>query len=230
MNTNKVIGISIGIIIFTTLFVGIFFTSISPLHISFPKSTHSHFRLQIWHHGEQINFSDETFQTPYNPLVCDQNITETPIHFHDSQKEIVHLHWKGITGYDVLKNYGWNNNAFNLMKTIQGIRFDEFPHIHVVHSQKSVLPEVKDDEDVFIFIKRGESISTLTLKEFLKTHLESYFMEEYKTKNNMQEHMIPDNTPLGDVLILIQSNAPTNEEVQQYLSNFHEEMSRSCNG
>lgn len=80
----------------------------SPAAIREPKLEHYHFRMQILVNGKAENFGSKAYQTGYSKDQCNADLPEQPIHFHDNKDQFVHIHWNGMTGGMVMKYYGWN--------------------------------------------------------------------------------------------------------------------------
>lgn len=90
------------------LFYSLLVYGATPENIRNPEFEHLHFRMQLFIDGKYVDFSQPEFQEEYVKGTCTTDLTETPIHFHDGVDQLVHIHWKGITGGQVLKYYGLN--------------------------------------------------------------------------------------------------------------------------
>lgn len=103
---NIIIGLSI-ILLIPVAYGGYVFAS-SPSVIRNPKIEHYHFRMQVLVDGNAENFAEQKYQTGYAKDQCNAALPEQPIHFHDNKDQFTHIHWEGMTGGMVMKYYGWN--------------------------------------------------------------------------------------------------------------------------
>src|SRR5688500_6219982 len=108
MNKTRLAISILSLIFFGLAAFAAFVYTTTPANIRSPKSTHYHFRLQLLVDGQAVKFDEHPYQTPYDPNSCSAEITESPIHFHDNKDQFVHIHWKGVTGGQLFKHYGWN--------------------------------------------------------------------------------------------------------------------------
>lgn len=145
----------------------------SPANIRNPQMDHLHFRMQIVVNGKQVDFSKVAFQTPYEKGQCSADLSKEPIHFHDGKSQFVHIHWKDITGGQVLKNYGWN--MIGGPDNVLGYRMDDLPKVGKVPIHGNVLPELPKDAKIWVYTGNEQSYDKRPLDAFTKEKLERFF-------------------------------------------------------
>jgi hypothetical protein len=125
---TMVLRLVVGLLLLAVVVGGVWLAAayaFSPAAIRHPARTHFHFRLQVINGGTPVNFAEDKFQTPFDTDNCSAALTREPIHFHDQLDQFVHIHWAGMTGGLLLKNYGWN--FISGPDDTLGYRFDQFP-------------------------------------------------------------------------------------------------------
>lgn len=162
-----------------------FYTAVfvlTPTHIRDPKPEHLHFRMQIIVEGNQPNFAEDKFQEAYTPGACSFDITETPIHFHDGKDQIVHIHWKNITGGQVLKYYGIDLVENPLMTSTLGFSYEEKNQIIPKNNQiwgrmfGDTDKKIKSDElKMYIYTGEKDNFTKKDNNNFLNKTLEDFF-------------------------------------------------------
>jgi len=167
---------------------------LTPSHIRDPKPEHLHFRMQLIIENNYVNFGEDKYQEPYTPGACSFDITETPIHFHDGKDQIVHIHWKNITGGQVLKYYGIDLVENPLMTSTLGFSFEDKNQI--IPKNNKIWGRLFGDTekkiksgDLKMFIYRGEK-DNFTKKnndDFLNKNLEDFF----ETRSLVSYHKTP---------------------------------------
>jgi hypothetical protein len=169
----------------------------TPYNIANPQIDHYHFRFQYIYHGTGENFSDSKYQTPYTKDICDGGITNSPVHFHDQKDQLVHIHWRGMTGGEFLKIYGVN--TIGGVGGYLGARFDKLfnwpPHIIPVANFGDTLPKPQSDDTWYIYTgdatgyqkKTFEDFKTKTIEEFIGTDstVRKQFEENEKSKTSL---------------------------------------------
>jgi hypothetical protein len=119
----KYILVALLIIVISTLFgVGTVYLT-TPTSLAFPKKDHYHFRAQVIINNQVVDFSESKFQAPLVQGLCDGTLSKEPFHFHDGEKQTVHVHWQGVTGGQWLKYYGLN--LIDTSNASLGIRLDK---------------------------------------------------------------------------------------------------------
>jgi len=161
------------ILIFTSSFYLITRVFSTPA-INYPKTTHFHFRQSITLNGKEINFSEDKFQVPVTGVGCDIKLAEEPIHFHDKNGQFVHVHWEGITGGQVLKNYGIN--YIGGLDDSLGFRLDNghFLQNLKVHGQFFNKNEYSN-KNLYIYVGKSDDFSKKEKNDFLHKPLSEFF-------------------------------------------------------
>lgn len=147
--------------------------AVSPESIRNPKLEHAHLRMSLIVDGQEVNFGEDTFQQEYNKDTCSAELPKTPIHFHDSKNQFVHLHWKGMTGGMVLKYYGWNK--IGGQDDSLGYRLDELPSVKAVKIFGNVLPTYPKDAKLWVYSGDDNSYKERSADDFLKQDFETFF-------------------------------------------------------
>lgn len=147
--------------------------AISPNVIRRPKLEHYHFRMQILLNGQAENFADQKYQEGYSKDQCNANLPEQPIHFHDQKDQFVHIHWEGITGGMVLKNYGWN--FIGGLKTTLGYKMDKLAKPQNVHIHGNNLPKIPKDYKIYVYSGDEHSHKAREFNDFKNQDLETFF-------------------------------------------------------
>ncbi len=144
-----------------------------------PTFTHHHFRMQLIIDGEKVNFGEDRFQEPTpGGNVCNSGLTETPAHFHDNKDQIVHIHWGGITGGQVLKYYGLNligGNDDHLGYQFEDAVYQKRININGRHFGDLQEEIIKREKDLFVYKGDENSYIKVEPEEFLDKTLEDFF-------------------------------------------------------
>lgn len=155
------------------IYYGYLYTS-TPAHMRSPILEHYHFRTQIIVGGEEVDFSSHEFQEEYDASSCSVELTGQPIDFHDEDGQMTHIHWKGVTGGEFLKYYGWN--LIGGRDDSLGTRFDQgMMRMHNIPIKDQLLPDVADNFDYYIYIGDEYEYEQKNWDEFLSADLEDFF-------------------------------------------------------
>lgn len=150
--------------------------SLTPSHLRKPKIAHHHFRLQLIVEGNKVNFADSGYQETYEKNICSGGLTKTPIHFHDGEDQIVHIHWADITGGEVLKYYGMNRiGGFD---DTLGYRIDKSNWPEKINIKGKVIPS--SNKEMFVYTGTDDEYTKREFKDFLNKDLESFFGKKSK--------------------------------------------------
>ena len=142
-------------------------------HLRTPQFEHYHFRTQIIVDGTPVDFSREEFQEGYVAGSCSAELSSTPIHFHDNQDQLVHIHWSGMTGGEFLKNYGWNLIGGN--DSSLGWRFDQgFMSVNSIATFGDLLPKAPEGASYSIYFGDEEQYVLKDWNDFLSQDLEEF--------------------------------------------------------
>lgn len=145
--------------------------AVTPAAIRNPRLDHAHFRLVLIVNGNSVNFAEEKFQKQ-SQAFCTDELSEDPIHFHDHKDQFVHLHWKGVTGGLVLKNYGWN--LIGGKDGLLGYRADRLPLQNRVPIYGNVLPELPADARLWVYAGKPGDYRLRDTNDFLVQDLETF--------------------------------------------------------
>lgn len=172
--TIKIIG---GMLLATVVLVlityGLMYLS-SPAHIRYPTYEHYHLRTQIIVDGQAVDFSADEYQQEYDAGTCSAELSGQPIDFHDNEDQMTHVHWSGITGGELLKNYGWNLIGGN--DNSLGRRYDQgLLSMYTVDIYGDLLPEVSEEANYYVYIGDEDSYEQKDWDEFLDSNLEDFF-------------------------------------------------------
>lgn len=149
---------------------------ISPVVIRQPKQEHYHFRMRILVDGKAENFAEQKYQTGYSKDLCNANLTEQPIHFHDNKDQFTHIHWEGMTGGMVLKYYGWN--FIGGLPNMLGYKLDNLRDIQPVTTHGNYLPAIPKDDNFYIYVGDENSYRQVSFNDWVNKDLEEVFGKE----------------------------------------------------
>lgn len=145
----------------------------SPSHLRNPEFEHYHLRAQVVVDGEIVDFSREEFQEEYDATSCSAELTGQPIDFHDDMDQMAHVHWRGITGGEFLKFYGWN--LIGGEDDSLGRRYDQgMMRMHHIDTAGDLLPEIPENANYFVYVGDENSYEQKGWDEFLKMDLEEF--------------------------------------------------------
>jgi len=206
--------------------------SFSPTSIRKPTAGHPHMRLQLVVSGKEVDFGATKFQTPYAKDVCTAKLTAEPIHFHDGLGQFVHIHWTGVTGGMLLKNYGWN--LIGGPDGSLGYRFDQLPKIIKVPIHGKALPARSPDARFFIYTGDESSYKLRNWNQFLDEDIQTFISGKTVGRNSLlnsiipvasahneptgtgasEEELIKLNDVIGNAVIFVQKDAPTDAQIK----------------
>lgn len=248
----------IALIVTATLLLGLAFFMlyifiVSPAAVRNPKLEHAHFRMQLVVDQKEVNFGSSTFQQTYEKGVCSAGLSETPIHFHDNKDDFVHLHWRGMTGGLVLKNYGWDYAGGP--DDSLGYRLDELPKVKSVPIYGDVLSEPSENAKLWVYTGSSDSYQERSADEFINQDLETFFgtkslikvEEEFSFWDELfpramarageaheagssEEDLQRINNLFGDVIIFVQEGKPTDQQVKNGFSKLEPLSESTCGG
>jgi hypothetical protein len=230
-----------GVLIITAA-IGIWYGWIyyqTPPNVRMPKSAHYHFRLQIINNGQPVNFASDAFQTPYDKFSCSVNLPAEPIHFHDNLDQFVHIHWKGVTGGMLLKQYGWNEIGGR--NSTLGYRFDQGRWPKPVKTHGNILPKRPDSANYYLYIGDQTQHQPKNWQDFLHQDLEIFFENSLVANatettstagldQNFDPNLILLNHLVGNAVLFIQKDQPTEEQVQKYFNQLIPLPQSTCGG
>lgn len=229
---------------------------LTPGGIRQPQVDHYHFRMQVVVDGAVQNFADSKYQTDNVKDSCSEELPASPIHFHDNKNQIVHIHWKGMTGGLVLKNYGWN--LIGGSSSSLGYRFDDLLAVRQVPIHGKDFPDPSPGSTLYIYSGDEKGYKQRTIEEFKTQDLETFFNKASNLSSEKSSYIpfISDLLPatayahgghqhsekpsaeelsqinnlLGNVVIFAQKDRPTAEEVKQRFSHLEPLSDSTCGG
>jgi hypothetical protein len=224
----------------------------SPASIRQPELDHYHFRMQIVIDGEPLNFGDSKFQTPYEKGQCSAELSNEPLHFHDNKDQFVHIHWNGMTGGLVLKNYGWD--FVSGFSSTLGYRFDNLPKIKKVPVHGHVLPEAPETAKFWVYTGDDNGYQKRSFNDFKDQDLEKFFgkpsnlndqsgwldwlfpkasahgSEVHAEHETDEERLTRINNLVGNVVIFEQDDEPSEEKIKERFANLLPLSDSTCGG
>lgn len=218
------LGVVLGLAAAGLLWLGYVY-SFSPAAIRHPSSTHFHFRLQVIVDGEPVNFAEPKFQTAFNKDLCTAALTNEPIHFHDSVDQFVHVHWSGITGGLLLKDYGWN--LIGGPSDTLGYRFDKLPKLLRVPIHGPALPQPPQGAKFYVYTGGKDSFKQRNWDDFLNKDLKSFLPSASASDN---QSLVRLNDVLGSAVIFAQKNQPSDQQVRDAFDHLLPLPTSSCSG
>lgn len=229
----------------------------TPADIRKPAFQHYHFRMQILVNGSSVDFADKEFQTPAGHDVCTAALTKQPIHFHDDKDQMVHIHWDGITGGQVLKYYGWN--YIGGQHGSLGMRFDQLPKLVNVPIHGNSLPQIPDGDKFYVYIGDENGYKQKSFDQFTHQDLEKFFGKKSNLPENetsslldklfpkayahgghehvagasvdpSQEELKKINNLIGNVVIFVQKDKPNSDLIKSAFDHLEPLSPSTCAG
>jgi hypothetical protein len=219
-----VLGIIIGLAAAGAVWVAYVY-AFSPAVIRHPTRTHYHFRLQIIDQGTAVDFGQPKYQTPFNSDICTAALTKEPVHFHDSLDQFVHIHWAGVTGGLLLKNYGWN--FIGGPGDTLGYRFDQLPKLLRVPIHGAALPPPPDGGDFYIYTGDQTGNKERNWDDFLRQDLVQFLPAAAGPGNDEAAKL---NDVHGSVVIFAQEGKPTDQQVRARFNHLIPLPTSQCSG
>jgi hypothetical protein len=234
-----ILGAIAGVIAVFALWYGYAYAT-SPAAIRHPAQAHFHFRLQVINGGTPVNFADAKFQTEFNKDICTAAITKEPVHFHDGVDQFVHIHWAGLTGGIVLKQYGWNfigGTDGTLGYQFNGLHWPERVSIH-----GQALPQPPKDAKYYVYVGTAEHFQERSWTDFLKSDLRQFFdgtpvtasvldrLVPTASAHSDEEHLAQLNDVVGNVVIFAQKDKPTDQQVKDRFTHLIPLPESACAG
>ncbi|HMS25314.1 MAG TPA: hypothetical protein PKB15_06500 [Acidimicrobiia bacterium] len=145
----------------------------SPQVIREPQQEHYHFRIQILIDGKAEDFGSKKYQTGYKKDLCNANLTEQPIHFHDNLDQFNHIHWEGMTGGMVMKYFGWN--YIGGIKNALGYKFTSLTNRQRVTIHGNYLPDVPEGAAFYIYTGDENGYKKRSFEDWRDRDLEKFF-------------------------------------------------------
>lgn len=238
----------------TVVVIGSYAYLVSPAGIRNPRMEHYHFRMQLIVDGRAMDFGKGVFQTPYAKGQCSADLAVEPIHFHDQKDQFVHIHWDGMTGGLVLKNYGWNfvGGADSRL----GYRLDELPRIKSVPIFGNILGQEPDSAEFWVYTGDGNSYQKRSFDDFLKKDIEQFFNKEsnFPKPTSLMNKLFPKayahgteshdetlsadeeerlqrlNNLIGNVVIFVQKSEPSAESIKARFADLEPLSESTCAG
>ena len=235
-----------GLLAFAVVAAGIFayMYAVTPEGLRRPGSAHYHFRMQVLDEGKPVDFTQDDFQTAFDKDMCNADLTKEPVHFHDKLDQYVHVHWTGVTGGVLLKNYGWN--VLGGTDGTLGYRFDQFPKVTRIPAHGSALPQVSPDSEYFIYTGDTSGYKKRDLNEFIDSELQDFFSGSAQTSwlerivpsalahgteaQHAEEELAELNNLVGNVVIFVQAEEPTDAQIKDRFTKLIELPESSCAG
>jgi hypothetical protein len=254
----KMVGYILAALLVTVLLLSAYVYVASPQAVRKPKLDHYHFRMQILVNGKAENFADPKYQVTYVKDQCTADLPEQPIHFHDNKDQFVHIHWQDITGGMVLKYYGWN--YISGLPDALGYRFDKTPPKKVpIHSNDLPTVPKDANFHVYIgdehgYVERNfADFKNQKLEQFFgKTSnfpgrdVQSSFLNwlvPKATAHGTEDHSVVSdinetqeekltriNNLIGNVVIFVQKDRPTDQQIQDRFNRLEPLSESTCGG
>lgn len=253
MTGKKAIVFSVVMVIAGLASLAAYMFAVSPAAIRTPALDHAHFRLSLIADGTPVDFGGEPFQKQ-SQAYCTDDLSEEPIHFHDRKNQFVHLHWKGVTGGLVLKNYGWN--MIGGPNNILGYRSDRLPLANVVPIYGEVLPTLPRHAKLWVYTGTTDAYQLRSTQDFLFQDLETFFGRastvgvrqpdiwrdmffasasahdgvDHEADRKSQAELSDINNLLGDVVVFAQANKPQGDQIKDAFHNLEPLTESTCGG
>jgi hypothetical protein len=231
----------------------------TPDHLRNPAYEHYHFRTQIIVDGEPVDFSMEEYQSEYDKNSCSAEVGGHPVDFHDNVDQMTHIHWNGVTGGEFLKYYGWNNIG-GIDESLGKRYDTGLLSPTDISIYGNLLPEVSEDSNYYTYIGEENNYIKKDWNEFLSSDLEEFFGQESSIDNSVTSFNIFDwfspkasahgnevksdheesdlseeelsriNNLIGNVVIFVQNEEPSSQEINDKFSELVPLHESTCGG
>lgn len=254
-----------GVVAFSALLLGGgyygYLYASTPEHLRNPAFEHYHFRTQIIVNGEPIDFSQKEFQEEYDKTSCSADIGGQPVDFHDGMDQMAHIHWRGVTGGEFLKYYGWNfiGGADNQL----GRRYDQgMMKMQRIDTAGKLLPTPPDNPKFYVYVGDEDGYEQKDWNDFLHMNIEDFFgkksllntsnttinifdlftqkvfahgmvddgHQETNEGENEKDRLERINNLVGNVVLFVQENEPTAEQIKDRFANLVPLQDSVCGG
>ncbi|MDQ3159147.1 MAG: hypothetical protein M3P98_03380 [bacterium] len=260
IHKNKLVYFALAVLVLIFLVGGIYgyLYKSTPSHIRYPKFEHYHFRTQIIVDGNPVDFSKDEFQNE-TPGTCSIDPGGTPIDFHDNVDQLTHIHWDGMTGGEFLKYFGWNfigGSDDNLGRRYD----DGLMSMQTVNRYGDLLPDIPEDTNFYLYIGDENGYEKKDWNDFLESDLEEFFGKNSNLNQDEQTSLLEKlffpkayahgdkvdkhneesdkseeelkriNNLIGNVVIFVQNDEPTDEQIQARFDNLVPLHESICGG
>jgi hypothetical protein len=228
----------------------------TPANIRRPAFEHYHFRTQIIVNGQPVDFSRDEFQQEYDATSCSAEVGGTPVDFHDNVDQFTHIHWKGVTGGQFMKYFGWN--FIGGSDEIVGRRYDNGMAPQQVKIFGKLLPETPKDVQYFVYIGDKDNYQQKNWQDFINQELEQFFGKESSigksssidrlkylifaranahgdvkndhSTNKTEEELTRINNLIGNAVIFVQKDEPNDDQIKSKFKNLVPLTDSTCGG
>ena len=225
---------------------------ITPKHLKNPSLDHQHLRLKLLVNGKRIDFGSQEYQKEFDKSICDNKLSSEPFHFHDNLDQYLHLHWKGLTGGDMLTYLNINNKLRANLRTL-AFRFDYFPQLQRIRTLEPKL-DIEKGSSIQIYFRgyQQEQISKINIDMFKSTAItdlnkkvySAYNKNEANNTNVAYAHEGEDDSDnqavdsekqkieslLGDFVIVINKEEIKDNELKQLFTDWIDIPESVCGG
>jgi hypothetical protein len=217
-----------------------------------PSQSHYHLRLLLSIDGQKINLGDAKYQTPYEKGQCDGSLTASPVHLHDGKDQYVHFHWQGLSGGQVLKNYGLNYvGGFD---DVLGYNLSKITDPKAIKIFGKVLPTPKSGDNLYVYSGDENGYKVVSKDDFLNMDLELLLTksqirlnkEAVKTsflevnveahaghievaQNGAEQSKVIGDT-IGNLAVFVQDKEPSNDEIKAKFATLEPLPTSVCGG
>lgn len=227
-----------------------------------PKMEHFHIRMQVEIDGAVQDFSSDKFQNLQDATICKGGLAGEPFHFHDKTDQIVHIHWQGVTGGQLLKYYGLNKIGEPEGKL--GVRTDSLPKLAFVPIHGNSFSTPQNSDKLWIYTGDDHSHTTRSAQDFLQLAIDDFLGKKSEIRTNIEskstsqslinelfsgievaantdnstttgsklstEDLEKLNDLLGNIVIFVQQNQPTEAQVNAKFQNLIPLSETVCGG
>lgn len=164
---------------------------VTPANMETPLMDHSHFRMQYIFMGQAEDFGSPRYQVDYVKDICNGDLTESPIHFHDNRSQFVHLHWQRVSGGQVLKFYGLNKigGPEGWLADYMGLKIDDLASFKFtpipIHSKS--LPQPRPEDQFWVYTGDERGYQKRNIDDFVNQDLETFFGKNSDVRETMEE-------------------------------------------
>jgi hypothetical protein len=253
----KILGIVLVLLLIPLAYAGYVYAS-TPAAIRQPELDHLHFRMQLTVDGKDVSFAEEKFQQGYAKDQCSAGLANEPFHFHDQRNQIVHVHWRDMSGGQLLKHYGWN--LIGGKGNSHGYRINGPTDFQNVPIYGKVLPGVPEGANYYIYVGDENGYQEKSFDDFKSQTFEQFFGKQSNlprsgdgfswvlnsffpkvAAHGDEDHSQPVvetgedrlsriNNLVGNVVIYVQKDKPTDEQIKDKFNHLEPLSDSTCGG
>jgi hypothetical protein len=140
----------------------------------------------------------------------------------------VHIHWAGITGGILLKDYGWN--LIGGPSGTLGYKFSGFKMPVAVPIHGHALPLDSTGDHYYVYTGIAGNFHQRNWTDFMHQDLKSFFAGTPVLASDSEKGPAQLNDVVGNAVIFVQKIPPSNDQVKARFQHLNPLPTSSCSG